>query len=285
MNYNIRNHPWPIETNHCKTPETTAIVSVNYNTKELITQLIWSIYKNPGITGFAKLIIVDNHSIDGSLEILRALDNADLIELIENSQNIYHGPALNQALDFLAVGQQGNTCQKINAVWIIDSDCMVLRPDTLENSTQVMTESKAAIVGQPVHDKWSKGSFGLHSLLIDPWKVWRNLINPFEEHGEPSKHLQESCVEQGLVLTSFDFIKDRYIIHLGRGTLAEIKKNNDETNRYFDWAKSHFHPHYAGEEGIEVSYNLLKASFYVDVPDFEPLTVVNAIKTVAKSRP
>ncbi len=283
MTHQTRNHPWPLKTNSNKNPKSTAIVCVNYNTKELITQLIWSIYRNVGSLGFAKLVIVDNHSTDGSIEILRCLENVGLIKLIENSQNIYHGPALNQALDFLAVKQKNKNYQEINAIWILDSDCVVLRPDALENATQVMTESKAAIIGQPVYDKWSKGSFGLHSLLIDPWQVWRNSIIPFEEHGEPSKHLQESCNEQGLILTPFDFIKNRYIIHLGRGTLAEIKKNKDENNRYFGWARDHFQPHYAGEEGIEDIYNKLKAAFYKDVPYFEPLTIVNAIKNYSKS--
>jgi glycosyltransferase involved in cell wall biosynthesis len=278
MDHEARNHPWTADADQEKTPQTTAIVTAHHNTYQLIVQLIWSIYRNLGAGGFAKFVVVDNNSSDGSQEFLRRLAEEGLIDLIENTRNEYHGPALNQAFDYLSVLQQKGNNPTINAIWVLDSDCVVLRPDTLASATRIINRTRAALVGQPVFDKWSNGTFGLHSLLVDPAKVWRDPISPFEEHGEPSKHLQESCIQAGLRLTPFSFTAEGYIIHLGRGTLAALVNKKETSNRYFEWAKDHFQPHYAGEKSAENNYKEFLADFYRATPDFSVESVINSIK-------
>lgn len=282
MNHETRHHPWPIETDPVKTPGATAIVVVSYNTQELVTQLIWTIHRALGPDGFARILVVDNASTDGSREILRALAEEGLIDLIALDRNIYHGPALNAAFDHLA-----RTCDEggppIDAVWVLDSDCVVLRPDVLSVATAAMTETNAAIAGQPIWDEWNGGTFGLHSLLIDPAQVWRHPIVPFEEHGEPSKHLQESVIAAGLTMTPFPFTADRHIVHLGRGTLAQVAGAEERDNRYFAWAEDHHAPHFTEEPGAEQAYAEIHAAFQEDVPslDLDPGTVVAAIRRAA----
>jgi len=286
MNTQLRTHPWPTSTgatDPIRTPGTTAIVTVNYNTKPLVTQLIWTIFDALG-DGFAKLLVIDNHSADGSQDLLHALADDGLIDYRANDRNTYHGPALNQAFDELSRAQQAGQAgdgPAINAIWVLDSDCVVLRPDALAEATSVMTQTGAAIVGQPVWDEWNPGTFGLHSLLIDPAQVWRDPIVPFEEDGEPSRRLQESCITAGLTMTPFGFTADKHIVHLGRGTLAQIAENELQDNRFFAWAADHAAPHYAEAPGGEEAYAGVHARFLEAVPTLDPRTVIAAIRRAA----
>lgn len=277
MNHDTRRHPWPIDTDTIKTAETTTIATVSYNTRELTAQLIWTIFRALGAGGFARLLVVDNASTDGSREMLRTLADHGLVELIALDHNIYHGPALNAAFDHLGrTSEHGGA--PVDAVWVLDSDCVVLRPDVLRLATAAMTETHAAIAGQPVWDEWNRGTFGLHSLLIDPAQVWRDPIELFEEHGEPSKHLQQSAIAAGLTMTPFPFTADRHIVHLGRGTLARVARAGERGNRYFDWAADHHTPHYAEEPGGDLAYADVHDAFQRDVQDFQPETIAAAIR-------
>lgn len=286
MTHDTRHREWPIAPGDgdaarpARAPATTAIVTVNHNTRDLIAQLIWTIYRALGPAGFAKILVVDNASTDGSREILQALADDGLIDLIASDRNIYHGPGLNAAFDHLVLARH-NSGTPIDAVWVLDSDCVVLRPDALSLATRAMTETNAALVGQPVRDRWNAGTFGLHSLLIDPAQVWRDPIAPFAEHGEPSRHLQESVRAAGLTMTPFPFTADGHIVHLGRGTLARVVAMEERENRYFAWAREHHAPHYAEEPGSDRAYAEIHAAFVRDVPVLDPGAVVAAVRRAA----
>lgn len=277
MEHEVRNYAWPDTIQQVKSPQSTAIVTVNYNTYQLIAQLIWSIYHSLKRGGFAKLVVVDNNSSDGSQQLLRHLARENVIEYIENKENLYHGPALNQAIDTLSKQQIANQVPNIHTIWVLDSDCVVVRPDTLKDAITVMNKNQAVLVGQPVLDKWNRGTFGLHSLLVDPERIWRDPIKPFEEHGQPSHHLQESARENGLKTAAFNFTAENYVIHLGRSTLAEIAKRQESGNRYFAWAKKHSTPHFAAEENAKERYEAFRKEFLHAIPNFEVDTIVNAI--------
>ncbi len=281
--HDTRHHPWPIApggADPVRTPATTAIVTVNHNTGDLIAQLIWTLYRTLGPDGFARILVVDNASTDGSRPILRALADDGLIELIERDRNPYHGPGLNAAFDHLARNRH-NEGLLIDAVWVLDSDCVVLRPDALALATTVMTETSAALVGQPVWDEWNGGTFGVHALLVDPAIVWRDPLAPFEEHGEPSRHLQESVIAGGLTMTPFPFTADGHIVHLGRGTLARVAAMEERDNRYFEWAQDHAAPHYTEEPSAEGAYATIHAAFAREIPALDSQSVVAAIRRAA----
>ena len=87
---------WP-STNPSIDPSGVVVVTVNYNTKRLVSMLLWSLYRFLGFE-LRSVIVVDNGSSDGSTEILQACARAGLCELIPNAANRYHGPATNQAL-------------------------------------------------------------------------------------------------------------------------------------------------------------------------------------------
>ncbi|SJZ75145.1 glycosyltransferase [Selenihalanaerobacter shriftii] len=74
--------------------ETVDIVIVNYNTKEEIKDCLESIKE---YTEYKyRVIVVDNNSVDSSLEYLESLD---WIELIVNQENIGYAKACNQAIN------------------------------------------------------------------------------------------------------------------------------------------------------------------------------------------
>ncbi len=60
------------------------IVVANFNTRRLIAQLVFSLYRLLGRSEFTQLVVVDNASTDGSRELLNALHDARLIHLIRN---------------------------------------------------------------------------------------------------------------------------------------------------------------------------------------------------------
>jgi hypothetical protein len=115
-------------------PEPTAagrpgIVVVSYNTRRLTAQLLYSLYRTLQPPAF-HLVVVDNGSTDGSAELLSAAAEAGLCDLIRNPENRYHGPGLNQGMSRL-VELRDRGAVPITAVWLLDSDCVVLRPDAL----------------------------------------------------------------------------------------------------------------------------------------------------------
>jgi hypothetical protein len=213
---------WPVDVPAGpQAPVGVAVVS--FNTMDLTAQMIYSLFRHVRAPRF-HLVVVDNASTDGSAQMLKALANAGLCEAIFNSDQRYHGPGLNQAIDHLARRQAAVAAHDcVGYLWVLDSDCMVTRDDALSASTDLMRRTGAGIVGQRIYDDWHHGDMmGLHCLLLDPRQVWRASITPFQEHGSPSEALQQSAVRAGIKTANFPFTSAGYAVHLGRGTLRAI---------------------------------------------------------------
>ena len=225
-----------------------ACLVANFNTRELIAGLLFSLYRLLGKDQFTTIVVVDNHSQDGSLELLNACADAGLLHLIRNPRQQYHGPALNQGISWLAQ-QPGQVLpeQAIDYVWVLDSDVIILRPDTVSAAVTVLENTGAAAVGQLQYDQWNKEDLaGLHSVLLDPALTWTTTHPPFLETGDPSTALQQSLRQQGLAVVDFPYCADSYILHLGRGTLRVVAQSNLAANKYFNWATEHYEYHYGG---------------------------------------
>ena len=254
------------------------IVVVNYNTRRLIAQLIYSLYRTLRPPRF-RLIVVDNGSTDGSAELLSAVAAAGLCHLIANPDNRYHGPGLNQGVSYLAEATQRDGAVPISYVWLLDSDCVVTRPDALSAPCELMGATGAALVGQRGYDTWDEEELlGLHSLLIDPAQVWQPPIEPFQDYGVPSEALQRSCAEAGLLAVEFPYTRGGYIIHIGRGSLRAIMEADDRTNSHYEWATTHHEPHFALEADAPAAYAGFQAAFARDVAILDAATLIQACR-------
>jgi hypothetical protein len=148
-------------------------------------------------------------------------------------------------------------------VWVLDSDCIVLRSDTLRIGVELMISTGAGMVGQWSVDRWHRPGelLGLHCLLLDPAQVWRDPVVPFEEDGSPSQRLQQSARQAGITAAELPFTRDGYVVHLGRTTLRALLHDDARGNRYFDWASTHAEPHFMGEPAAPQRYARFLAQF------------------------
>ncbi len=71
-----------------------SLIIVNYNTKEFLKNCLNSVLKH-SLVGELEIIVVDNNSSDGSVEMIRN-DFNSCVKLIANNRNIGFGPANNQ---------------------------------------------------------------------------------------------------------------------------------------------------------------------------------------------
>jgi glycosyltransferase involved in cell wall biosynthesis len=215
-----------------------AIAVVNHNTRLLIAQLVFSLYRILGRDQFTTVVVVDNASSDGSVELLRALDRAGLVHLIANRRQRYHGSGLNQAISWLASRQAAAPPQeRVDYVWTLDSDTLVLRRDVVHDAVARMRESGAAVAGEML-EREGHGPLVMCSLLLEPARVWRPGVAPFSDDGAPERLLLESVTAAGLPLGRFEFLHHTYVLHLGSGTLREIAKG-EWGNRFYGWASGH----------------------------------------------
>ena len=281
----IQRTPWPVDPDSARSERPrVGIVIANFNTRNLIAQLIFSLHRLLGRNEFAEIVVVDNGSTDGSPELLEALHDAQLVYLIRNRDQRYHGPALTQGISWLARRQRTVTAdERLDYVWVIDSDVIVLRRDTVQDAVRVFERSDAAAVGQKTGDPadnelLQRNPEMLHpcSLMLNPARIWQDPIPPFLEDGAPATALQVAADAEGLRLVEFPYIEDGYLLHLGRGTLREVADGNDMTNRYYNWAIDHREYHFAGKaDGAELLDGFIKL-FDAEVGDLTPDGLVAA---------
>ena len=136
---------------------------VNWNTANLTSQLIESIY-NTVKKNSVEIIVVDNASTDGSVELIG--NKFSELTIIKNVKNVGYGAALNQALRI----------SKGKYKLILNSDIILLE-NALDNMVSFLHEHpEAGAVGPVCLDK--KGnidySFG---RFPDPWLlILENLL-------------------------------------------------------------------------------------------------------------
>jgi glycosyltransferase involved in cell wall biosynthesis len=259
------------------------VVVANFNTRRLIAQTVFSLYRVLGRDQFSEFVVVDNGSSDGSRELLGALHRAGLVHLIRNRTQRYHGPALTQGVSWLARGQESGACSRVDYIWVLDSDVIVLRSDTVRDALAAARRLDAAAVGQKLGDDTYSGLLRNNremlnpcSMLFDPRRIWRSPIPPFLEDGAPATALQVAADACGLLLLDFPFIDDGYVLHRGRGTLREVARSGDTSNRYYVWALDHHEPHFAGQERGEDRHRNFRDFFDAEVGDLTPDNLVQA---------
>jgi hypothetical protein len=283
-----RRTPWPAATQElARGAPQVGIVIASFNTRRLVAQLVFSLYRMLGRGEFAQIVVVDNASTDGSRELLEGLHEAGLINLVRNRVQEYHGPALTRGVSWLARRQRTvRPSDRLTHVWVLDSDVIVLRPDSIRDALRVFSESAAAMVGQRTGDA-SYDRLLLNnsemlqpcSLLFDPARIWRTPFPPFVEDWAPATALQVAVEKAGLRILAFPFVEQGYLLHLGRGTLREVAETGDTTNRYHQWAVSHRDYHFAGRADGPELYRSFCDIFASEVGELDPDALVEACRS------
>jgi glycosyltransferase involved in cell wall biosynthesis len=255
------------------TPGRVAVITVSYNTRELTALLLWSLRRVLAWESL-EIVAVDNGSKDGSAELLAKIDAAGGCRLIANPGNVRHGPALNQALSFLAARRT----EMPRWVWVLDSDVVISRADALGQAVRRAEETAAAVVGESWRDdEHDKDRFLAYSLLIDPVRVWRDGIEPFADGGDPAFGLLQSAEAQRETLAEFPFARDGYVIHRGRSSLFTVWASDDTAHPDHGWARDHHEPHFALVEGAAVRHADLLRAFRADVGPLDEPKAVEAL--------
>ena len=113
----------------------TAIIILTWNGLELTKRCLDSLKPNALPAG-VKIIVVDNHSTDGTLEYLQSLNH---ITLIANSSNLGYGKAVN--LGIAAANPQAD-------IVLLNNDTEILTQDWLEQlANQVSKHPEQGIIG------------------------------------------------------------------------------------------------------------------------------------------
>ncbi|HRW08870.1 MAG TPA: glycosyltransferase [Caldilineaceae bacterium] len=266
---------WPPTAS--KAPTGVVIASVNYNTKGLIAQLLWSIHRFLG-DSVQSIVIVDNGSTDGSVELLQAVAAAGLCELIVNAENRHHGPALSQAISYLAQRQQSQPAGH-PWVWLLDSDCLIARADAATAAIDAATVAHAALVGEAYWNQWhDRDRFSGFSLLLDPAQAWRAKIGAIPDDGDPIGEFEQACRARGVTGLSFPFTKEGYLIHLGRSTLAAVRQRAETENPLYTWALDHHDPHFQQVPEAHSRHAELISEFNEQVPTLDAAALIRACR-------
>ncbi len=144
-----------------------SIIIVNFNAVKILKNCLDSIQQNTTVSH--EIILIDNHSIDGSVAFIR--DNYPKIKFIENQENLGFSRANNQGLEIA----QGDY------VLFLNNDTELL-PDSLERLLQFLQENpEVGAVGPQLlyPDNSFQLSTGLFPSIWNEWKM-KNIVKKLD---------------------------------------------------------------------------------------------------------
>lgn len=266
-------HTWPVPSD--LNNERVAVVTVNYNTAEHISHLLFSLFRVVGREQLERIVVVDNASTDDSPALLSAMAEAGLIDLVRNKSQRFHGPGLNQAVARLVALQRCGACAA-RYVWVIDSDVIVLRADAVRNAVGKARADDAAILGQIAYDEIASGYAHISSMLIDAPRVWRRSQMPFEESGTPAYELHRTVRQQRMPIADFPYRTKNYVLHVTSRTLAKVAANGETQSKYYGWAAGGWRLPFHGNPDGERIFSAFETIFRQEVGDLTPQNLVTA---------
>jgi glycosyltransferase involved in cell wall biosynthesis len=191
------------------------VITVNFKTPELIGGCISSFQQ---FYPHLRYVVVDN---GGCVESLRVLRGIGTIELVENPQNIGHGPALHQGislsttryvftLDSDTTTHKGGFMERMLSVFEGDPKLFALGWLRYTNESGVASPKQELKRGMKyVHP---------HACLLDREKYGG--LHPFIHSGAPATRLMMSAAVAGYGLESFPV--EEYIEHKVAGTRGKF---------------------------------------------------------------
>ena len=193
--------------------EAISAAIVHYHTPDLIRRLVESFRPlYPDIP----LLLIDNGSTPATaLHLGELLERHGPGELLCNTANLHHGPAMDQSLRRLTSP----------LVLLLDSDAVVLRGGFLERMRSACEEDANVYAVGKMTWMDNRGfdlppRSGGHPYIRPICMLIRRelylSLPPFERHGAPCLRNMVAAVERGYRLV--DFPVQEYLQHEGRGT-------------------------------------------------------------------
>ncbi|NQT62772.1 MAG: glycosyltransferase [Candidatus Marinimicrobia bacterium] len=140
-----------------------SIVIVNYNVKAFLQQALESILKATQSIE-TEIFVVDNHSVDGSIEMLQS--QFPQIQLIQNQNNLGFAKANNQAIK-RATGDY---------IWLLNPDTLV-QEDTPQKLIQVMeADAKIGLLGCKILNDDGSLQLACRRSFPTPWVAFTKLL-------------------------------------------------------------------------------------------------------------
>jgi hypothetical protein len=255
-------------------------VTANWNTRALLARMLYGLLRVVESGTIVEVVVVDNASDDGSRELGQRLAEAGIIRFIGNDSQRYHGPALTQGVNLLA--DLARHAEPVDLIWAVDSDVLVLQADVVRAAATAMSSFGAVFAADP--DDYAPGPprvtterLSMCSTLFDPAIVWQPGHRPFLEDGDPSRHLQADLTGAGHRRLAFPFCSDGYVLHVGRGTLAQVAARDATDNRYHAWAIERHESHFALRADGAALASRFEERYRVAVPDDRIETLVDAL--------
>lgn len=261
---------WPAATGSARKVPRVAVITVNYNTRQLLARLLFSLTRIPDDqVRIGPIVVVDNKSTDGSRELLSTLADRGIIRTILNETQMYHGPGLNQAMRLLLEARAAGdaTCGDIDHVFAVDTDVIITKGEVFADLTRQLEATGASLAGEVLDNEAIDGGYAhVSSMLFDPRKMWRKGYTAFEEHGTPALNLQRSVLQQGQTRLHFPVRAEFYLVHLWSGTLQSICSGRDEQNRYFAYAQQQAAQRGTDDQRIVRVLQEFESQFLASVP-------------------
>lgn len=186
------------------------IITVNYRTPDLIRECVQS-FK----IFYPKIdyLVIDNGECKSSINWLRGLEDTGTIQLIENEQNIYHGPALHQGLRYIYT----------DYAFLLDSDTRTEKDGFLEEMLeQFERDNKLFALGwlRKVNDGGVQDKNGKINY-IHPFACMLNVniyrqLKPFANIGAPAINTMRDATRNGYALKDYPIAN--FIHHKVAGT-------------------------------------------------------------------
>ncbi len=142
-----------------------SIIIVNYNTKDLLKNCLKNIF-NICLGNNYEVIIIDNNSCDGSIEMLRG-DFKDKINLIINNKNSGFGRANNLAVK----KTKGDYLFFLNSDTIINNDVLIILADFIKTDGRIGVVGPLLLKEDGKEQAYSHGNFlNLFTIVIEKFK-------------------------------------------------------------------------------------------------------------------
>jgi GT2 family glycosyltransferase len=195
--------------------ENLRIIIVNFQTPDLLKISVESFRK---FYPDARMTIIDNGSKDNSDEVIKRIQETfpDRTDVLILDKNIYHGPAMNYAL---------NTLNE-DYVFFIDSDTETKKGGFLEPMVKLveLSENAYAAGRQITVNKRGFLSEKGKAILTPAYMMLKRKLYrkfpPFEHHGQPVMKNFFCAQEKGYLLKTFPI--ENYIDHKWRGTASRF---------------------------------------------------------------